>query len=75
MVDELALNPDNFEDRTDEQIMSTLLHEMCHCWQYYFGEPSRGGYHNREWASKMKEVGLHPSDNEKPGGKETGHST
>ena len=31
--DELALNPDAFVDRTDEQIVSTLVHEMVHVWQ------------------------------------------
>jgi hypothetical protein len=29
-------------------------------------------YHNREWAAKMREVGLVPSDTGRPGGKETG---
>lgn len=30
---ELALNPDTFTDRTDEEILSTLAHEMAHVWQ------------------------------------------
>src|ERR1700750_1730437 len=25
-------------------------------WQYHFGKPSRGRYHNHEWAAKMKAV-------------------
>ncbi len=54
---ELAMNPDDFE-RDDKKVLSTLLHEMCHQWQTVFGKPSRGGYHNREWADKMQEVGL-----------------
>ena len=37
-----------------------------------FGKPSRGGYHNKEWAEKMKEVGLIPSNTGLPGGKQTG---
>jgi hypothetical protein len=30
---ELALNPDGFIDRTDEEILSTLVHEQVHAWQ------------------------------------------
>lgn len=68
---ELALNPDGF-DRTDEQILSTLVHEMVHVWQEEHGTPGRGAYHNREWARKMFEVGLNPSSTGKPGGAKTG---
>jgi hypothetical protein len=68
---ELALNPDHF-GRTDEEILSTLVHEMCHVWQETHGKAPRTGYHDREWAAKMKEVGLFPSHTGEPGGKETG---
>lgn len=71
-TDELALNPDTFVGRSDKDILSTLVHEMCHCWQRHFGTPSRTGYHNREWALKMVSVGLMPSDTGTPGGKQTG---
>jgi predicted SprT family Zn-dependent metalloprotease len=30
---ELAMNPDSFTGRTDEEILSTLAHEMAHVWQ------------------------------------------
>ena len=36
-TDELALNPDTFVDRSDKDILSTLVHEMCHCWQRHCG--------------------------------------
>jgi hypothetical protein len=36
------------------------------------GCPSARGYHNREWAAKMKTVGLQPSNTGALGGKETG---
>src|SRR5262245_2513382 len=68
---ELALNPDHF-GRTDAEICSTLVHEMCHTWQTAFGVSGRNGYHNKQWAQKMKEVGLFPSDTGEPGGKQTG---
>jgi hypothetical protein len=45
---------------------------MCHCFQQHFGNPPRRGYHNREWAAQMIEVGLMPSDTGEPGGKQTG---
>jgi len=69
---ELAMNPDVFTGRTDEEICSTLAHEMAHVWQQTHGTPSRGGYHNKQWAAKMKEIGLYPSDTGEPTGKETG---
>jgi hypothetical protein len=43
-------------------------------WQHHRGSPSRNAYHNKEWAAKMREVGLVPSSTGKPGGKETGQS-
>ena len=73
-TDELSLNPDTFLERTDEQIVSTLLHEMVHHWQTKFGNPPKRTYHNREWARKMKSLGLMPSTTGAPGGKETGQS-
>jgi hypothetical protein len=69
---ELALNPDQFIGRTDAQICSTLVHEMVHEWQYQFGKPAKRGYHNKEWAAKMKSIGLMPSNTGAVGGKETG---
>ena len=69
---ELNLNPDGFPDRSDEQICSTLAHEMVHVWQEVFGKPSKGGYHNRQWAEQMKAIGLQPSASGLLGGKETG---
>lgn len=71
-TDEIALNPATFEDRTDAQILSTLVHEMVHHWQDHFGHPSRGRYHNHEWADKMEAVGLVPSDTGEPGGARVG---
>jgi hypothetical protein len=71
---ELAMNPDSFTGRTDEDILSTLAHEMAHVWQQSHGTPPRRSYHDRQWAAKMKEIGLQPSTTGAPGGKETGQS-
>jgi hypothetical protein len=69
---ELALNPDGFINQSDEQVCQTLVHEMTHVWQHAFGNPSGRGYHNKEWAAKMKAIGLQPSSTGMVGGKETG---
>jgi predicted SprT family Zn-dependent metalloprotease len=68
---EISLNPDVLE-RPVEEIMSTLAHEMAHQWQQDHGQPSRTGYHNREWAERMEQIGLFPSQTGEPGGKKTG---
>lgn len=70
--DEIALNPQHFRYRSTEQTLSTLVHEMAHLWQHHFGKTSRNGYHNKQWAEMMKNLGLIPSDTGKIGGKETG---
>lgn len=72
LTDEIALNPAHFAKRRPEQTLSTLAHEMCHLWQHHFGKRPRGGYHDRQWAAKMKEIGLIPTSTGQPGGKETG---
>jgi hypothetical protein len=69
---ELALNPDAFIGRSDEEILSTLVHEMAHVWQQTHGKAPSKCYHDREWAAKMKEIGLQPTDNGGPDGKATG---
>jgi len=73
-VHEIALNPNGFAGKTDEEILSTLVHEMVHVWQQEYGHPGRGRYHNREWAHKMYGIGLVPSSTGKPGGAITGDS-
>lgn len=57
-ADEIMLNPVTFSD--NQEVCSTILHEMCHQWQRYYGKPSRNGYHNQQWVRKMQEVGLDP---------------
>ena len=73
-TDEIALNPDTFRGRSDKEILSTLVHEMVHCWQRHFGTVGRAGYHNKEWAEAMVRIGLMPSETGEAGGKTTGQS-
>lgn len=70
---EISINPDHM-DRPFAEWHATLVHEMCHLWQEDHGHPSRGTYHNKEWAWKMEAVGLVPSDTGQPGGKKTGQN-
>src|SRR5262245_7514086 len=63
VVDEIALNPRTFIDRTDRKIVSTLVHKMVHLWQFHFGKPGRRGYHNKQWGTKMnRQKFVYPSE-------------
>ena len=57
-----------------EKFCALLVHQMCHLWQHQVGKPSRSGYHNKQWASKMLSLGLLPTDNGRRNGKSTGQS-
>lgn len=70
---EISLNPSHLKARDARAVVSTLVHEMAHCWQQEYGKPSRRGYHNEEWAAKMDEIGLVPSATAAPGGARTGY--
>jgi hypothetical protein len=70
-IHEIAINANSMRDDIVE-LMGTLIHEMVHLWQQDHGTPGRGGYHNKEWAAKAKEIGLIPKDTKT--GKETGDS-
>ena len=77
VTDEIALNPSEMANRTVEDILSTLVHEMCHLWQFHFSRyPSRRGkvrpYHDKEWGGAMEDVGFVPSSTGEPGGWKTG---
>jgi hypothetical protein len=72
VTDEIALNPAYFASSGAKDVLSTLAHEQTHQWQQHFGKPSGSGYHNKQWAAKMREIGLIPSDTGRVGGKMTG---
>ena len=73
-IHELALNPTYFTTCNFIEVFQTMVHEMCHLWQFEKGKPSRRSYHNKEWARKMESIGLIPSSTGKFGGKRTGQS-
>lgn len=68
LCSEISINPAYFASSRMIEIFQTLVHEMVHAWQFHFGQPSEGHYHNRQWAQKMMDVGLMPSDTGEPGG-------
>jgi predicted SprT family Zn-dependent metalloprotease len=73
---EISLNPTYVTkgpNRGARDVAATLVHECVHLWQFQLGKPSRGGYHNDEWARKMEELGLQPSSTGQPGGKRVGY--
>lgn len=72
-VDAIAINSERLRTKGEEEIVSTMVHEMTHLWQEHYGErkPPKP-YHNREWAAKMVEHGLMPSNTGLPGGKQLG---
>jgi predicted SprT family Zn-dependent metalloprotease len=53
-TDEIAMNPQRFTSTSLANVLATLVHEQVHLWQFHFGKPSRGRYHNKEWADKMR---------------------
>ena len=69
---EISLNPRSLAILDSKEMIQTILHEMLHLWQNEFGNPSRPGYHNNEFAMKMESVGLMPSSTGEPGGNKTG---
>ncbi len=70
-IHEIVLNA-NTMTRPDKAWHSTLVHEMAHLYIQVNGKATSRGYHCKRWAAKMKHIGLHPSHNGMPGGKETG---
>ncbi len=54
----LNLNPKLFPHFQHREILATLVHEMCHCWQQRCGHPNPDNDHDEEWAGKMLELGL-----------------
>jgi predicted SprT family Zn-dependent metalloprotease len=72
-IDTLVLNSEAFPHRTEEEIVSTLVHEMCHVWQFRVqGKAITNGHHDKEWGQQMARLGLIPSATGHPGGRQTG---
>lgn len=72
-IPEININPSILYLPLSE-VMQTLVHEMCHHFQYVYGKPGSRGYHNKEFSRIMFSVGLMCSSTGMPGGKVTGRS-
>lgn len=67
---EIALNPSTMGNRTERDVLATLVHEMCHLErQVAERAPPKGGYHDTLWAVMMRRVGLQPKALDKDGNK------
>lgn len=73
-ADEIALNPTLCAAMLLPEMMAFMAHDMVHLWQHRDGTPGRNRYHNREWAEKMKAIGLQPTATGQAGGQETGET-
>jgi len=67
---EIAMNPETM-GRTPTVVLSTLVHEMAHHWDFENNEVPKSG-HGKLWAAKMDELGLTPTSTGAEGGKRTG---
>jgi SprT-like family len=73
-TDEIAINPTHLRSLTVRDALSTLGHEMAHLKRYRFVSPKpTGGYHDKQWARIMIEIGLIPSTTGAEGGAQTGY--
>jgi len=70
--DEIIMNPALYGPENPSVFLAVLVHQMVHLWQVHYGAPGRAGYHNREWADEMIEIGLQSSQSGQRGGRETG---
>jgi len=74
LIDQISLNAEYVLRQSAKQVLSTLGHELCHYWERrYTAKPTKGAYHGKRWAWKMKKIGLQPSTTGQPGGNETGY--
>ena len=55
----MGINP-YYLDRTVGEVMATLCHELCHIYENAYIHIARNGYHDKQWASLMKDCGLEP---------------
>lgn len=71
---EIAVNPGLFNYRSIDLSLSVVAHEMVHLLQFVDGSCGRTGYHNKEFANRMEQIGLIASTTGKADGARTGQS-
>lgn len=60
IANEIALNPEALDN--PREAMASLCRQMVSLWQHCYGKskPKKWNYSNKEWANKMREIGLTP---------------
>ena len=71
-IHEISINPDYFEANSID-FHQTIVHEMCHIYQFENGTPGKNGYHNKEFSEIMFSIGLQTSDSGTENGNPTGY--
>lgn len=69
---ELFLNPDYFGVRPRIELLQSLVHEMMHLYQHEHGTVVKVGTHDEQFLDFMNAIGLMPSSNGRPDGKNIG---
>ncbi len=72
VTSEMSLNLKQLGEGEPIEVIAVLVRQMVHLWQERYGQPSRNGYFNRQWAEKMETIGLIPTATGMPGGRRTG---
>ena len=71
---QICINPHYIFSRDTRDVLSTLVHEMCHLEVFESKSKKRTtGYHCRKWVALMESIGLIPSNTGQPGGRKTGY--
>lgn len=58
LIDEVGIDEAHLRNDPFWEVCWTLLHELIHCWQVYFGIPGSGNSHNEQFRDKARECGL-----------------
>ena len=73
LAGEISFQPRQLLNREQPRTCYLLSLTKCaHAYQHHFGKPSRAGYHNVQWGTKMESIGLMPSNTGAEGGGKTG---
>ena len=71
---EISLNPEYFTVKPKIEILRVFCQELLKLYRIYYGDPEtlKMDYYDADWGAYMLTVGLMPSHNGKPDGKDTG---
>lgn len=77
-IHEISVNPAMFGSNSLIQVLSVIVREMVHLWNYVEKGKERKGYHGKDWVAKMDAIGLntqsHDKDRKNGTGQKVSHS-